>query len=149
MVNYSNGCIYAITNSVNNKIYIGSTTYDLSKRFAVHKSMSKTRQHLPLYKQMNKLGIEHWKIEPLEYFPCKTKAELAEREDYWMMKCRLLRCSVLNQNRARRLNQTQINYIERTSDRYRCACCGYHSYLKPNLTKHERSIKHIRNFILS
>ncbi len=149
MVNYSNGCIYAITNSINNKIYIGSTTHDLSKRFAIHKSMAKTKPHLPLYKQMNKLGVQHWTIKLLEYFPCSSKAELAQQEDYWMAKCRSLRCSVLNQNRARRLNQTQINYIERTADRYKCQCCGYQSYLKPNLTKHERSIKHIRNFILS
>lgn len=73
--------IYKITNDINNKIYIGQTTYSLNERLSQHISDSKKehRRHRPLYKAINKYGIEHFNIELIE----ETDNSL-ERERYWI-----------------------------------------------------------------
>lgn len=63
--------IYCITNHVNGKKYIGKTTSSVSKR-------CKDR---PLYRAMNKYGIDSFSIEMLE--ECSSK-ESSGRETYWI-----------------------------------------------------------------
>ena len=73
--------IYKITNDVNNKIYIGKTENSIEQRFKEHCRESKREraEARPLYRAMNKYGIEHFHIELVE----KTdKPE--EREIYWI-----------------------------------------------------------------
>ena len=73
--------IYKITNDINDKIYIGKTEYSIEKRFKEHCQDSK-REHCekrPLYNAMNKYGIEHFHIEPIE-----ETNEPEEREKYWI-----------------------------------------------------------------
>ena len=73
--------IYKITNDINDKIYIGKTEYSIEKRFKEHCQDSK-RAHCekrPLYDAMNKYGIEHFHIEPIE-----ETNEPEEREKYWI-----------------------------------------------------------------
>lgn len=73
--------IYKITNDINNKVYIGKTEQDIDKRFAEHCSDSKKERckNRPLYRAMNKYGVEHFCIELLE----KT-VNPEEREIYWI-----------------------------------------------------------------
>lgn len=63
--------IYCITNHVNGKKYIGKTTSSVSKRW----------KDRPLYRAMNKYGIDSFSIEMLE--ECSSK-ESSERETYWI-----------------------------------------------------------------
>ena len=80
-VDYSKGKIYKILNSVNNIEYVGSTTRPyLATRMAGHRHDSKTRTH-PLYKAMNEIGAEHFRIVLHSAFPCNSKDEL-EAEEY-------------------------------------------------------------------
>ena len=53
-----NGFIYKITNTINNKVYIGKTLSSIEKRFAKHKEDSRRPQEQirPLYRAMNKYG---------------------------------------------------------------------------------------------
>ena len=53
-----NGFIYKITNTINNKVYIGKTLSSIEKRFAEHKEDSHRPQEQirPLYRAMNKYG---------------------------------------------------------------------------------------------
>lgn len=76
------GFIYKITNTVNNKIYIGQTARTLNIRWKEHKieSVSSNR---PLYKAMRKYGIDNFHIEILEEI---SNALLNERETYWIKK---------------------------------------------------------------
>lgn len=80
------GYIYKIYNDINNKIYIGQTSYTLENRFSKHKTRLKEyneKQLLtsPLYNAMNKYGIEHFYIESIE--ECRNN-QLLEKEIYWI-----------------------------------------------------------------
>lgn len=61
--------IYIIENDINDKKYIGKTAFSIEKRWAEHCRDCK-REHLekrPLYRAMNKYGIQHFKIRELEF----------------------------------------------------------------------------------
>lgn len=56
------GCIYIIKNSVNDKVYIGQTSTDISIRMRAHRYSSKYKQG-KLYDAMRKLGVNKFWIE--------------------------------------------------------------------------------------
>lgn len=79
------GYIYKITNLINNKIYVGQTRFTINKRFQQHIYQAGKRQHsFPLYRAMQKYGVENFIIEPLEEIQDETL--LNEREIYWIKK---------------------------------------------------------------
>jgi group I intron endonuclease len=82
------GKIYKLINDLNDKIYIGSSTYQyLSTRLRCHKNSSKNetgRRDSKLYKYIREKGIEHFQIELIEEYTCETKQQLCEREQYWI-----------------------------------------------------------------
>ena len=73
--------IYQITNDVNGKIYIGKTEFSIEKRFKEHCSDSARERckNRPLYKAMNKYGVEHFHIELIE-----ETDNPEEREQFWI-----------------------------------------------------------------
>ena len=75
--------VYKITNTINNKLYIGKTVNTIEKRFNQHKNESKTERakNRPLYRAINKYGIENFEIEIIE--ECNYDI-LNEREIYWI-----------------------------------------------------------------
>lgn len=82
------GYIYMITNDINNKKYIGLTTYsEPSMRWKKHISNYKTGGELskrPLYEAMNKYGIKHFHFNVIE--KVDSFKELCQREKYWINK---------------------------------------------------------------
>ena len=77
--------IYKIVNDITNKVYIGKTTYNVQKRWKEHvnDSQKEKNQNRPLYFAMNKYGIKHFYIEPIE----ECSDDIAEkREIYWVEK---------------------------------------------------------------
>ena len=84
MPDYSKGKIYKILNNIDDEIYIGSTIKTLSQRMACHRGHVKSRQHLPLYKSMVELGVEHFYIELIENCPCNDVYELRAREGHFI-----------------------------------------------------------------
>lgn len=75
------GTVYCITNKINGKQYIGKTISSIKKRYQQHCNDSKRFPDRPLYRAMNKYGIENFVIEVLE--ECDYKI-LSEREMYWI-----------------------------------------------------------------
>lgn len=75
------GYIYKISNDINDKLYIGQTRYSLNYRFKLHVQDSKNKLDRPLYRAMNKYGIEHFTISLIEECP---DDQLNEREIYWI-----------------------------------------------------------------
>ena len=78
--------IYKITNDYNNDIYVGSTCNTLSKRFSMHKADSKKEllKNRPLYKLINDIGFERFRIDLIEDYTCKDKYELRQKEGQYI-----------------------------------------------------------------
>ena len=77
------GYIYKITNTLNNKVYIGQTIKTVQKRFTQHKNNSNKEyfSQIVLYKAFNKYGIENFICEEIEEV---SNDKLDERERYWI-----------------------------------------------------------------
>ena len=75
--------IYQITNHVNGKIYIGKTYNTIERRFQEHNSerFRLECQDRPLYRAMNKYGIENFSISLLE-----ETQNPEDQEKYWIEK---------------------------------------------------------------
>ena len=73
--------IYQITNNINGKIYIGKTEFSVVRRWEQHCSdAQKDRcKDRPLYRAMNKYGIDNFSIETIE-----ETDNPDERETYWI-----------------------------------------------------------------
>lgn len=95
---FSKGKIYEINNDIDDKVYIGSTTLTLNRRFAEHKYNINKEKYITilLYQLMREYGIEHFKIKLLENYPCKNNTELTNRENYYIDNSNF----VLNMKRA-------------------------------------------------
>jgi predicted GIY-YIG superfamily endonuclease len=77
------GYIYKITNLINQKAYIGKTINSIEERWKEHKkeAIRQRAENRPLYKALNKYGIENFSVELVEEVDVKN---LSEREIYWI-----------------------------------------------------------------
>jgi group I intron endonuclease len=59
--------IYKITNTINDKVYVGQTTRDLHERIASHKYCAGNRtNNLPIYNAMAKYGFDNFTFEEID-----------------------------------------------------------------------------------
>lgn len=80
------GVIYKISNSVNDKIYIGQTIRTIEKRFKGH-ICSAIKNEYPdnyLHRAIRKFGPDKFKIEKID--EANSKDELNAKEKYWIKK---------------------------------------------------------------
>jgi group I intron endonuclease len=75
------GIIYLIINTVNDKKYVGQTRQQLNKRWLHHITESRMYSDRPLYRAINKYGLDNFKIRILE--ECNVDI-LNEREIWWI-----------------------------------------------------------------
>lgn len=77
------GFIYKITNTLNQKVYIGKTTTSLKERWEEHQldAYRECMSNRPLYKAIRKYGISNFSIELIE--ECDISV-LSNREIYWI-----------------------------------------------------------------
>lgn len=80
MVNYQQGKIYKIVNSVNDVVYVGSTCEPLSRRMANHRAQAKFKPGGALHRAMIELGSDKFRIILVEDYPCSSKSHLEARE---------------------------------------------------------------------
>lgn len=76
--------IYKITNTVNNKVYIGQTIRTLESRFARHIDDAIKNPHTlnKFHRAINKYGKDKFKIELID--EANTQDELNKKEKYWI-----------------------------------------------------------------
>ena len=76
-------CIYAIRNSVNTKLYIGSTVRKAEERYAAHKAGLRADKHhsVRLQRDWNHYGENSFELIVIE--ECKPE-DCEVLEDYWM-----------------------------------------------------------------
>lgn len=75
------GIIYSATNIINNKKYIGQTTFPLEKRKGEHLN-SISRQNTAFQKAMNKYGIDSFIWEIIDH--AHSSNELDSKETIWI-----------------------------------------------------------------
>jgi hypothetical protein len=80
MDKYNNIKIHEISNSIDNKIYIGSTCSPLSHRLYRHCSDSMDGKTSGLYKHIRHIGQFEFKINLLEEYSCDTEFKMHCRE---------------------------------------------------------------------
>ena len=81
-INYQEGKVYKIYNTINDDIYVGSTTLKLCERMRDHRNCinSKIKKDRPLYQAIREYGIGNFFIELIEKCPCNDKDELRRKE---------------------------------------------------------------------
>jgi hypothetical protein len=87
MTNYQKGKIYKIVSNQTNKVYIGSTTIRLCERLNQHNNEKKKVQNNITSPKCSAHQITIYpdaKLELIELYPCASRAELREREQYWI-----------------------------------------------------------------
>ena len=79
---YKDAKLYRIVNSVDEKVYIGWTNESIGVRWSKHKYAFKNSvgRHKLLHNHMVKLGIDKFRIELLELWPCKGRHQIHKRE---------------------------------------------------------------------
>ena len=117
MVNYSEAKIYKVLNSVDDGIYVGSTTQSLSKRMGKHRSNAKYR-NTKFYQHMHDIGIDNFYIEWIEQYPCSTNDELHAREGEWIRQLGTLN-QIVSGRTPRQYREENPDKIRETNRRYR------------------------------
>lgn len=77
-------CIYKITNTIDNKIYVGKAKCLVRRTYGYNSAFRQNRHDQIndyMFYAMRKHGFENFKIEPIEF--CKIE-ELAEKELHWI-----------------------------------------------------------------
>ena len=94
--NFSMAKIYKITNDYNDDVYIGSTCNTLGRRFTAHKNVLNRDiyKNRPLYKLMNEIGFERFRIEKVLDYPCEDKYQLRQKEGEYIRKIGTLNVAI-------------------------------------------------------
>ena len=159
-VDYSKGKIYKITNDYNDHVYIGSSCDTLTKVFSKHKSESTSQYKMnrPLYKLINDIGFERFRIELICDYSCEDKYQLYQKaSEYTRLYDKTLNLRGEDQKQERKnqkekeKNEMQLKINEDLEKRMiklkekhsiilcTCGC----EILKTGLNAHQKTKKHI------
>ena len=125
-MDYKNGKIYCIRNSVDIDIYIGSTCSPLSKRKSGHRTDMKLRPKTgsKLYQKMKEIGLDKFYIELLLEYPCENKEQLQAKEGEYIRKYGTLNNLVAGRSKKEQyiecreeILQKQKEYTERNREK--------------------------------
>jgi hypothetical protein len=97
-MSYKNGKLYCIRNTIDDDIYVGSTTQLLSKRMAMHRNKLNYKPHYKLYMKMADVGLDKFYIELIENCPCENKEELRTREGFVIREMGTLNSRIAGRN---------------------------------------------------
>ena len=157
MVDYNNGKIYKILNTINDEVYVGSTTQSLAKRMSWHRNSlnSKRSKKQVLYQYMKEYGVDNFYIELVECFSCKSKEELLAREGHWIRCVGTLNCRVSGRTKeqyrqdnrdmyaesSRKYYQNKKEQIkEKQVEKIQCECGLFYS--RANKNQHVKTLIH-------
>jgi group I intron endonuclease len=116
MPKYNNARIYKISNTVDNHIYVGSTTQSLSSRFCGHRVSARKSPKRRIYAHLNNIGWRNAKIVLIEFVnDCKTREDLIAHERRWFDKLK----PTLNMETPNRSNKEYRDDHKAQSKKYR------------------------------
>ena len=142
-INYQEGKIYKIYNTINDDIYVGSTTQKLCERMRSHRKCLNTeaKQHYPLYKLFSEYGVDTFYIELLEKCPCHDIEELRKKEGEYI---RELRPSMNKVIAGRKKKEYQAEYRENNKDYIRQLKYQYNKHNQDKILQYrENNREHI------
>jgi len=89
MPDYKQGKIYKIVSDKCDVVYYGSTTLTLMERWKIHKSKFNAwkkgkRDKYACFKYFDEYGIDNFRIELLEDYPCDNDEQLRMKEDEYI-----------------------------------------------------------------
>jgi hypothetical protein len=162
--------VYKITNDYNDDVYVGSTCDTLGKRYSKHKSDMKKEKykHYKLYKLMNKIGFERFRIQLIIDYPCEDVYQLTQKEGEFIRQMGTLNKQITgskkkeyyesNKNKIKevhkeyyesnknKIKEVQKEYYESNKNKIlentQCEC-GREA-AKCHLNRHMKSQKHIK-----
>ena len=126
MPNYQNGKIYKIIDNETNKCFFGSTIETLIRRLEGHKGLLKKHQKCPNLGYCVSYEIlinNNYRIELVELFPCNSKSELVEREQFYIMNNE---CINIKLNETKTISKQQ--YIKERNARFNITHSNYRAY---------------------
>ena len=125
------GKIYKLVDVGYNKCYIGSTIENLSNRIAKHRysykmwCSGKRTIKMTVFDMFDEFGVDNIKIEEIEKYPCKDKAELEAREGYYIQRNECVnRCvagrskSQWNEENKERQSQNKHQYYQNNKEKW-------------------------------
>ena len=136
-INYQEGKIYKIYNTINDDIYVGSTTLKLCERMRDQRNCvnNKIKKDRLLYKAFREHGVDNFHIELIEKCPCNDRDELRRTEGEYI---RSLNPS-LNMNIAGRTRGDWKKTHNGEKVECECSCI----VTRGCLSRHRKSKKHI------
>jgi hypothetical protein len=122
-MDYKNGKIYKIVDNGYTKMYIGSTTQPLSKRFYAHKvnyRIWKDDQYskVTVYEIFDEFGIENCKIELMENYECNSKNELERKEGEYIKNNDCVNKNVAGRTHKEYYENNKTNILEKAKKIY-------------------------------
>ena len=138
---YKDGKIYKLTDNTNDNIYIGSTHLTLEKRLINHKAkfnqFLRSKKNCTWSQSYRILINNDFKIETLENFPCNSRRELENIEDYY-----IISNECINLNRSFLLKEEVIEKNKKAVEK-----CRKKNLLEKNQAyfKHRQAGKNWRN----
>lgn len=111
--------IYKITNLINNKIYIGLTTYEVNERYKSHLSAARSNRKITgIDAAIRKYGEENFKVEIVEELEEDIDL-LNEREQYWIAYYNCFKDNTIGYNQTEGGGGIK-GYEHTPEDRYKC-----------------------------
>jgi hypothetical protein len=130
------GKIYRISNTKDDKVYIGSTKCRLETRFFLHKQSLDNDEKAELYVHMRKHGKENFNICLLNCMQWETLDEMRLEEARTLLK--------IPRNRWLNMKIPHKNFSPNTKH---CECCNCEVKTK-HFARHCRTKKHLSNQML-
>ena len=119
-INYQEGKIYKIYNTINDDIYVGSTTLKLCERMTHHRRClnSTSKKHRSLYKSMSGNGVYNFFIELIEKCPCNDKEELLKKEGEYIRALKPTLNKIIPGRTLKEFNEDNKEYIRERKQQY-------------------------------
>ena len=153
MPDFQEAKIYKITNDFNDDVYVGSTCNSLVKRYSGHKSEANHHnyKHRPLYKLMNEIGFNRFRIQLIENYPCSDKYEMRQKEGEYIRQFGTLNINIAvgieNQKEYQKEYRKEKEYDKKryeTQQKILVLCeCGC-SIASMSKKRHKKTKKHIQ-----
>ena len=108
-MDYKNGKVYKILNTISDDVYVGSTCQSLSKRLAKHRASItvRTSYNKKLYVLMREIGVENFYIELIEECPCDNIEQLRAIEGKYIRELSTLNTQIAGRTKKQYADETR------------------------------------------